>query len=701
MLSTRRLVLLLLGGGLGAGLSLWALHRLSQIAASPNAVDERVYWLVLSLAGLGLGALLLLTLVQLWRFVRYLRRNRASAKLSLSLSLMLLTTTLIPVGVSAYFSWHILSLDLDKAFNVKFNQALDDSLQLTNAGIQMRVDEALQANRNFTRLVASFDHPQLLENIEPLRNSMGALSLAVFDEKGIGVAFASRDLGISNVAAPQSWEISRVNETEEYFNYGEENGRQVVKVITLLPREHDNYYLAGTYAMPEAFNVLADNVRASRQQQQNYYLLRPQIRSIVYLTLILVFLLALLLCLWLSALFSQYMTAPLSALIEATRSIGRGDYLFKIKDLPHNELGNLARHFNTMSERIASAQKINEQNQRQLARQNAYLEGVMANISAGVLVLDRHFQLQQYNEPARQMFSGPPSAAVLAQLSEALREQLGGAAQQWQKEITLNVQSARKILMCHGGCYGHDWILVLNDLTEFTHNQRNEAWEEVAKRLAHEIKNPLTPIQLQTERLQLKLAPALATDKDRDLLQRATNTIINQVAVLKTLVAEFGQFARPLQLRQQPLQLEKLLGEMVDLYQQQLQMELVAESPLPPVNGDPMELRQVLVNLCKNALEAGATRLRLSARVAGPMLQVEFDDNGGGFGNLQKDPFEPYVTSKSTGTGLGLAIVKKIIHEHGGEISAGNGPVGACITLKLPLTAAQPKRKDHENSSNR
>ncbi len=669
MLSTRRLLWFMGLGGLFVALSLWALQRLSS-SATNTQFDQQSQWQILLFVGVGLGALLALTLWQLARFIRYLRRNRASARLSLSLGLMLLTTTLVPVAICAYFSWLILSLDLDKAFNVKFDQAMEDSLQLTNAGIQMRVNEALNGNRTFTRLISPLSHEEILQNIEPLRSSIGAISLAVFDEKGIGVGFASEDLALINIEPPDAWEISRVNDDQEYFRYGQENGRQVVKVITLLPRDSDNYYLAGTYAMPEAFNVLAENVRASRQQQQTYFLLRPQIRSIVYLALLLLFMLALLLCIWLSALFSQYTTAPLTALLEATNSIGQGNYLFKIKELPHNELGNLARHFNRMSDKIA-------QNQRQLATQNAYLEGIMANISAGVLVLDSDFHLQQYNQHAAAMFGGAPSAEALQQLQAALSQE-----QQWQQEITLNVGGQRKILMCHGGRYGWDLIVVLNDVTEFTHNQRNEAWEEVARRLAHEIKNPLTPIQLQTERLQMKLTGALDT-KNADLLRRATDTIINQVAVIKQLVADFSQFAkRPLRLRQQSLNLTALLREMVDLYPA---LNTTLQLPELTIKGDPLELRQVFVNLFKNAQEAGATALHISGECHGPLLKLQLQDNGSGFPNLQKDPFEPYVSSKSSGTGLGLAIVKKIIQEHGGQIAAGNGAGGALISIELPL----------------
>jgi len=268
----------------------------------------------------------------------------------------------------------------------------------------------------------------------------------------------------------------------------------------------------------------------------------------------------------------------------------------------------------------------------------------------------------------------------------------------WQQEITLNRHGARKILMCHGsrlpdsgkrGRNGH--VIVIDDITEFLHAQRNAAWEEVAKRLAHEIKNPLTPIRLQSERLQKRLADKLADENDQQILAKATGTIIDQVEAMQQIVADFSQIAKPLETRRQNLQLNPLLRQIAELYREQ-HLTLDLHDPLGDISADPVHLRQILINLMKNAIEAtqnqDAPQIRWHTSQHNGQITLDIEDNGPGFADLNKDPFEPYVTNKPKGTGLGLAIVKKIVHEHDGTISAGHSRDlgGAKITITLPLT---------------
>ena len=233
-------------------------------------------------------------------------------------------------------------------------------------------------------------------------------------------------------------------------------------------------------------------------------------------------------------------------------------------------------------------------------------------------------------------------------------------------------------------------VIVFDDITEFLHNQRNAAWEEVAKRLAHEIKNPLTPIRLQSERLQRKLSDKLEQSADRDLLAKATTTIIDQVETMRSLVSEFGIFARPLAMRTIASDINALIRKASELYIDQPFRYQLGEN-LPPVAADPVQMQQVFINLIKNAVEAseaGQTlELLWQSRQEGELIIITLEDNGPGFADLSKDPFEPYITTKTKGSGLGLAIVKKIITEHGGSISAGRSDTlgGACIRFSLPI----------------
>ena len=239
------------------------------------------------------------------------------------------------------------------------------------------------------------------------------------------------------------------------------------------------------------------------------------------------------------------------------------------------------------------------------------------------------------------------------------------------------------------GRNGH--VIVIDDITEFLHAQRNAAWEEVAKRLAHEIKNPLTPIRLQSERLQRRLTDKLSDEADKQILGKATGTIIDQVEAMQQIVADFSQIAKPLETRRQSLQLNPLLRQIAELYREN-HPELDLAEPQRPVHADPVHIRQILINLMKNAIEATQNEttpcIRWRSYEEGGNIILDIEDNGPGFADLTKDPFEPYVTNKPKGTGLGLAIVKKIVHEHDGTISAGHSRElgGAKITLTLPAT---------------
>lgn len=682
MFGSKRLIILFILGAVFAGMSVYALLHLSASARSLSLADVR-HSRVLMVGALGLGALFLLSIWQILSLLRRLYQKQSGARLSLNVLLTLLASAWIPLGITAYFSTLFLSLDLDRAFNTGVHQALNDSLRLSRTVIHLRAQEALHKSRELSESIANMNHGALLEQIEALRRQSGAIALGVFDEKGINLAFAHFSTQVMQLPPPSVWAMMHLDSQQAYFEYQQDDDGNYIHVLSPLPRASgETFYLRSSYPMPESFNTLVQNLSDHARWQESYDHLRPHVRNSVFFALWLVFALSLLLSIWLSVVFSRYMTAPLGSLIGATQRIGEGDYHIKIKNLPHNELGKLGHHFNRMSERLLRYHQ-------RLQAQNHYLESIMSNITAGVLVLDEHGKLIGHNASAARILACdleealPDAANAYGELRLALKALLEGKEQHWQQEINLNQYGQRKILMCHGSRYPEGLIVVFDDITDFLHNQRNAAWEEVAKRLAHEIKNPLTPIQLQAERLQRKLQEALP-EQERFILQRATETIINQVALLKRLVSDFGQMARPLNLRRQALPLLPLLQELSEWYPQQLQIQWRMDDEALQLHADPFELRQVFNNLLKNAIEAGANQLQVDIQREGAMVHLALQDNGQGFHNLQQDPFEPYVSQKEKGTGLGLAIVRKIIHEHGGSIDAGNAQGGALIRLSLP-----------------
>jgi PAS domain S-box-containing protein len=417
---------------------------------------------------------------------------------------------------------------------------------------------------------------------------------------------------------------------------------------------------------------------------------------------------------WAAFLSARRMVAPITNIAAGTRAVAEGDY---DRQLPvpraKDELAFLVTSFNAMTRRIGQARDQASRSQREVEGQRAYLETVLGRLSSGVLTFDEENRLRTTNPAAEKILGvnlqrviGSPVASlalaspVLRQFAEGLQAPLRESQEEWRGELTLFGGEGRKVLLCRStpfsqpdGPKGH--IVLFDDMTALIRAQRDAAWGEVARRLAHEIKNPLTPIQLSAERLRHKYLKSMP-EKDAGVLDRATHTIVQQVEAMKTMVNDFSEYARPPLMEVKPLQLDRLIDEVVDLYRGnkgvRFKVELTAGSAR--VEADTLRIRQVVHNLIKNAIEAleGLKRAEISVitkvlkRDEHPYYELRVQDNGPGFNEaMVQHLFEPYVTSKPKGTGLGLAIVKKIVEEHGGIIWAENCGKGACVVMHLPM----------------
>jgi PAS domain S-box-containing protein len=373
-----------------------------------------------------------------------------------------------------------------------------------------------------------------------------------------------------------------------------------------------------------------------------------------------------------------------------------------------DELGTLMQSFNDMTRQLAEARAVVEQNQRQLETAKAYLESILTHLSSGVLAFDENLHLKTMNPAAAEILGVDLNALsgrrlykwalndealkTLAQEVEALFRL--NESREWQKQMEFAGKSGNRVLLVRGtrlpAAVGKDFIVVFDDITHLLQAQRDAAWGEVARRLAHEIKNPLTPIQLSAERLEHKLADKLA-EPEASVLRRATQTIVNQVSALKSMVNAFAEYARSPSLNAQTLDLNLLVQEILALYEHsRAQIATHLAEGLPLVEGDPTLLRQVVHNLLQNAQDAlGETdspRIEVETALEQDAVRLTIRDNGCGFPEeLMARLFEPYVTTKPKGTGLGLAIVKKIIEEHHGKMKIENiQPHGASISIYLP-----------------
>jgi nitrogen fixation/metabolism regulation signal transduction histidine kinase len=409
---------------------------------------------------------------------------------------------------------------------------------------------------------------------------------------------------------------------------------------------------------------------------------------------------------------SERLSAPLSYLVEGTRAVAQGDFSQRETVASRDELGILTQSFNTMRQQLAETRAVAERHQTQLANAHAYVQSILANLSAGVLAFDETLRLRSFNHSAAAILDAdiaqleglelerwrervPALEAFAAEIAAAFHR---GDLAEWQKQIERTGRTGHQMLLLRGtrlpAGSGTGYVVVFDDITHVLQAQRDAAWTEVARRLAHEIKNPLTPIQLSAERLQQKLADKLGAP-EAEMLARSTRTIVNQVSALKNMVDAFRQYARMPEPTRQEIDLNALLSEVLTLYESPagwIRVELAPD--LPHLIGDPAQLRQVMHNLLQNSQDAlvdsANPSIVVRSEAAAGGMRVIITDNGGGFPEqLMQRAFEPYVTTKPKGTGLGLVIVKKIVEEHGGTVEIANvAPHGARVTFTLPANSA-------------
>ena len=489
----------------------------------------------------------------------------------------------------------------------------------------------------------------------------------------------------------------------------------------------ENAVLQALYPIANRSANLAESVQSSYQQYRQLVFLRRPLMLSSMLTLSLALLLSVMMAVWFALYAARRMMMPVHDLVHGTRAVADGDYATRIyKRSKNDELGYLVQSFNYMTLQLEQSRDSATRSQQEVERQRAWLETVLGQISSGVITLDADNRVRTGNVAAANILGEELNEyegellehevqdnSVLAQFSDQIKSQLRSeATEDWSCEIEIFNESGRRFLFCRGAQLtdmdgnATGRVIVIDDMTNLISAQRDAAWSEVARRLAHEIKNPLTPIQLSAERLRHKFANKLASG-DVDLLSRLTQTIENQVDAMKSMVNAFADYASTPNVKLGDTDVNALVREVADLYQEddsRLTLDLILDSTLKPILVDTARFRQLLHNLVKNAIEAQPAQatptVRIITRVAqdrgSPVLEIVTEDQGLGFPvDMLNRVFEPYVTSKPKGTGLGLAIVKKIVEEHNGVIRAENRPAGgAAVIISLPYPAGMQLRGD-------
>ena len=676
---------------------------------------SRLFIPLLLFSVVGLGVLLVLIVANLVDLVRQYRRRVPGARLTARLVVIFAALALPPVLVVHHYSTDFLRHGIESWFDVQIDEAMEQVLELSRSSLNLQLRDQLRATeRLLPSLPEAADVPSLAVRVAELRRQSGATELTLLNQDGIVVVSSNVNPVAVIPDVPPDAVMQQVRNSGSYVGtmaYGEDRAPHVRAVAA--DRIGRRFFLQALVPASTHLQELGERVQDAYVRYRELAYLRESLMFSFSLTLLLVLLFSFFAALWTAFYSARRLVAPIRDIAEGTRAVAEGDFDTQLPEPRiQDEMASLVGSFNAMTRRLGQAREATEASRRELEAQREYLETVLGRLSSGVMTVDDQQRLRTANPAARQIlrvdldgYLGGPFAALaqgspqLAQFAETVAAPLRDAAAEWREEITLYGGEGRQVLLCRvsplpaaGG--GH--VLVFDDVTTLVKAQRDAAWGEVARRLAHEIKNPLTPIQLSAERLRRKFLKTMPAD-DAGILDRATHTIVQQVEAMKEMVNAFSDYAKPSQLHRSPLALDQLVGDVMELYRaapSAVSVTMVLNAQGARVEADPIRLRQVLHNLIKNAVEAVADRPdgEVMVRTAlipdeeCPLAEIQVLDNGGGFDEANLGQiFEPYVTTKTRGTGLGLAIVKKIVEEHGGTIGAANRPEGGgCMTLRLP-----------------
>ncbi|MGB5475121.1 MAG: ATP-binding protein [Gammaproteobacteria bacterium] len=705
------------------GLFTLLLVSLSLMSAATHNSERfgELYSVLLIVNAAGLVILGILVIVNIFQLIRQRRMKVAGARMTSRLVIMFVVLSVVPVSVVYYFSLQFLQRGIDSWFDVRIEQGLEDALELSRAALDVRLRDVLQLTVRMADEVAEAPAATLSLTLYDLRVRSGAAELTLLGNDGRIVASSSAELSKIIPDQPPGEVLLLLRNRQHYIGLDPvgEGGLFARALVPVLSARADGevYTLQALYEVSDRFSSLADSVQESFTHYRELAYLRTPLKFSYSLTLSIVLLLSLLAAIWAAFHSARRLVAPIRDLAEATLAVAEGDYSRRLSVASEDELGFLVRSFNDMTRRLAKSRDEASRSQRQIEGQRAYLEAVLANLSSGVISLGRDSVVRAVNRAATQClgvelkdYLGRDLADIalehagLEAFVDAINQHRNSGSQAWQEEIALVGNQGRQVLMCRGaalgthGRRGGGMVVVFDDVTAIIQAQRDAAWGEVARRLAHEIKNPLTPIQLSAERLRRRYLETMAPE-DAEILDRATRTIVNQVEAMKKMVNAFSDYARAPQLSLEPLDLHQIVQEVLDLYRgSDLHVQLVdqLEAEHSRIDGDAGRLRQLLHNLFKNALEAirdaenGEIRIatRNEARAGSNQIVLSVADNGTGFSSgIMENLFEPYVSTKPKGSGLGLAIVKKIVEEHAGTISAENPETGgARVVIRLMVS---------------
>jgi len=771
---------------IASGLALFALLVWSTGNASRFA--RQYDWLLL-LNGVLAVALMVWVLAMTLRLLRQIRRRQFGARLTGRVARYFALVGMLPGIIVYLLSVQFMSRSIESWFNVRVENALEAGLILGRSVLDSQLAELTRSVQAAAVRLGQSEDVDLTAQLLQLRQDTDADEAMIFTASGRPLAFSSSRYGQLIPAGPPAHVLNQLRVARLYAQVedahpdvhdtgmsGNLAGNLILRVVVPVPgntsgsslgaslsaSSADIRWLQAVQTVPESVARHANLVQQGFSDYQELALSRLGLRNLYGITLTLALVLSIFAAIMAALTLSRRLVRPLLRLAAGTQAVAVGDYRALPEPPSKDELGQLTRSFNAMTRQLDEARNMVEANRQQLERSNVYLESVLGSLSSGVLVFDPYWRVTLYNQGAQNILqvdwqvlkelgddvgSSLPAAAPVArafvhhvQQAFEAHAAVGSGRPYWQQQFTLQasgstVGSDRQsepvtTLLARGSLMGEDnYLVVFDDISEVISANRAVAWAEVGRRLAHEIKNPLTPIQLSAERLAHKLNDRLAP-ADAQMLARATRTIINQVTSLKRMVDEFREYARTPPLQLEPVNLNALINEVLTLYgwdgatdltpaPGSLRFSVRLAEDLPEIAGDASQLRQVLHNLFANARDAVQMCMTDSAehKLHGGLISVEtrqiparqagagsavrltITDNGAGFDvQMLARAFEPYVTTKAGGTGLGLAIVRKIIEGHGGRIELANHAAGGA-RISILFTRLAPALATMDDNS--
>ncbi len=687
------------------------LYMLSSASANTDFFSRNYFTLFILAGTLAFGLTVLVT-YQFWQLRNKLKLQVYGAKLTLRLTIVFTLIAILP-GVLVYLaSVQFLGKSIESWFDVRVEKALEGGLSLARSTLENGMEELSKKGRFVSMILAEQNQNQYGETIKRFVNEGGVQEAAIYGHSGKQIAVAGKTINEkleppSNAMVKEAWlrgNFSRVDTLPD--------DSLILRVLVPIRSgwSSEKQVLQFIQPVPKQLAADAETVQAVYRDYQELSLSRVGLKRLFGITLTLSMLIVLLSAVSAAVFLSARLSAPLAALAAGTRAVAVGDFTGKYPVQSKDELGGLTALFNQMTSQLAEAKKLSQIQRRQVEDAKSYLESVLAHLSSGVLVVDEQRKLRSSNASASQILGvniheksgiglqqlgadNPLLRPFLEVITEGLESDQNAV---WQRQVERLSKNGEQVLLVRGTRLNTDsdkgYVVVFDDISHLLQAERQAAWGEVARRLAHEIKNPLTPIQLSAERLQHKLSEKL-DEKDAQLLQRATQTIVSQVGAMKSMVSDFADYARAPATKLARLEAHQLINEVMGLYEaNSIPISLHFDATRTWVNGDATRLRQVVHNLLQNAHDAvqqiNDKQITLTtSNTQDNVLKLTIADNGCGFPeHLLARAFEPYMTTKAKGTGLGLPIVKKIVEEHGGNITIDNQlQGGTSVSIVLPL----------------